>query len=319
MYISLHVLPVVATMPRNWSDHVQCRHHPDANLVEDYRAGDMICSECGLVVGDRVIDVSSEWRTFSNDNNGAEDRCRVGGPENPLLESDLSTMIGPPPTGGSPYSKHHHKMSSTDRSLIKAFGCISNMADRISLPKSITDQANAMFKIVYEGRSLKGRAHEAIASACLYIACRQEGTPRTFKEIAAISAINKREIGRCFKLIIKAHETNPEIITSEDFIERFCGHLDLPRSVRRAAAKIAQLSAELDIAPGRSPISVAAAAIYMASHASPDKKSHREIAEIAGVGEGTIKQSYRLMRPWASELFPDDFVFFTMIENLPRS
>lgn len=46
---------------------VRCQYHPDAHLAEDYRAGDMICTECGLVVGDRVIDVGSEWRTFSND------------------------------------------------------------------------------------------------------------------------------------------------------------------------------------------------------------------------------------------------------------
>ena len=32
---------------------VLCPAHPDAALIEDYRAGDMICSECGLVVGDR--------------------------------------------------------------------------------------------------------------------------------------------------------------------------------------------------------------------------------------------------------------------------
>ena len=32
----------------------------------------MICTECGLVVGDRVIDVSSEWRTFSNDKESKE-------------------------------------------------------------------------------------------------------------------------------------------------------------------------------------------------------------------------------------------------------
>ena len=77
------------------SSKVQCRSHPDANLIEDHRAGDMICSECGLVVGDRVIDVGSEWRTFSSDK-GGEDRSRVGGPENRLLgSSDLSTMIGP--------------------------------------------------------------------------------------------------------------------------------------------------------------------------------------------------------------------------------
>lgn len=42
-----------------------------------------------------MIDVGSEWRTFSNDKSGA-DPSRVGGPENPLLNgSDLSTMIGP--------------------------------------------------------------------------------------------------------------------------------------------------------------------------------------------------------------------------------
>lgn len=74
---------------------VCCYSHPDAPLIEDYRAGDMICSECGLVVGDRVIDVGSEWRTFSNEKAGV-DPSRVGGPENPLLSGgDLSTMIGP--------------------------------------------------------------------------------------------------------------------------------------------------------------------------------------------------------------------------------
>ena len=75
---------------------VVCPHHPDANLIEDYHAGDMICPECGLVVGDRVIDVGSEWRTFSNDNNGDQkDQCRVGASEHWLLGSDLFTMIGP--------------------------------------------------------------------------------------------------------------------------------------------------------------------------------------------------------------------------------
>lgn len=42
-----------------------------------------------------MIDVGSEWRTFSNEKAGV-DPSRVGGPENPLLSGgDLSTMIGP--------------------------------------------------------------------------------------------------------------------------------------------------------------------------------------------------------------------------------
>jgi len=32
---------------------VHCKEHPDAILIEDYRAGDLVCQQCGLVVGDR--------------------------------------------------------------------------------------------------------------------------------------------------------------------------------------------------------------------------------------------------------------------------
>lgn len=136
------------------NNKVCCYAHPESPLIEDYRAGDMICSECGLVVGDRVIDVGSEWRTFSNEKSGV-DPSRVGGPENPLLSGgDLSTIIGPG-TGsasfdafGAPKYQNRRTMSSSDRSLISAFKEISSMADRINLPKTIVDRANNLFKQV---------------------------------------------------------------------------------------------------------------------------------------------------------------------------
>ncbi|CAL8121726.1 unnamed protein product [Orchesella dallaii] len=302
---------------------VHCKEHPDAPLVEDYRAGDQICSECGLVVGDRVIDVGSEWRTFSNEKAGT-DPSRVGGPENPLLNgSDLTTIIG----GGRGdaafdefgVAKYQNRraISSADRALMNAFKEINQMADRINLPKTIVDRANNLFKMVHDGKNLKGRSNDAIASACLYIACRQEGVPRTFKEICAVSKISKKEIGRCFKLILKALDTSVELITTGDFMSRFCSNLGLPNSVQKAATAIARAAVDLDIVPGRSPISVAAAAIYMASQASEVKRSQKEIGDVAGVADVTIRQSYKLMYPRAEELFPKDFKFFTPIEQLP--
>ena len=304
-------------------NEICCPEHPWANLIEDQRAGDQICSACGLVVGDRVIDVGSEWRTFSNDKANNADPCRVGGAENPLLNgSDLTTMIGPSTdnfdsSAGSKY-QNRRAMSSSDRTLINAFREISNMADRINLPKSIVDRANLLFKQVHDGRNLKGRSSDAKSAACLYIACRQEGVPRTFKEICAISKIGKKEIGRTFKLILNALETSVHLITTGDFMNRFCSNLGLPLSVQKAATNIARLAVELDYTPGRSPISVAAAAIYMASQASEDKRTQKEIGEIAGTADVTIKQSYKLMYPHARELFPQDFIFFTPIEQLPQ-
>lgn len=121
-------------------------------------------------------------------------------------------------------------------------------------------------------------------------------------------------------------------------MSRFCSNLGLPNMVQRAATHIARKAVEMDIVPGRSPISVAAAAIYMASQvsfvfvffprivfiflfnlqASEDKRSQKEIGDIAGVADVTIRQSYKLMYPKAASLFPQDFKFATPIEELPQ-
>lgn len=104
----------------------------------------------------RVIDVGSEWRTFSNEKSGV-DPSRVGGPENPLLSGgDLSTIIGPgrgdasfDSFGVSKY-QNRRNISSTDRALLNAFREINMMADRINLPKTIVDRANNLFKQVIQ-------------------------------------------------------------------------------------------------------------------------------------------------------------------------
>ncbi|KAM9311489.1 LOW QUALITY PROTEIN: transcription initiation factor IIB-like [Gastrophryne carolinensis] len=295
---------------------VSCPNHPDAVLVEDYRAGDMICSECGLVVVDRATDVGSGWRTFSNDK-ATKDPSRFGDGQNPLLSGgDLTTIIGKG-TGAASFdefgnSKYHdwarlvcplnrRTMSSSDRAMMNAFKEIT---------MKYTDNS---FKQIYEHKTLKGRAHDAIASACLYIACRQEGVPRTFKEICAVSQISKKEIGKCFKLIL---ETNVDLITTGGFM--CSSNLGLTKQVKMAATYIACKAVELDLVPGRSPISVAAAAIYMASRASAEKRTQKEIGNIAGVADVTIRQSYRLIYPRAPDLFPADFKFDTPVDKLPQ-
>lgn len=300
-----------------------CPTHPSAHLVEDHRAGDVVCPECGLVVGDRLIDVGTEWRSFSNEHSGT-DPSRVGAPENPLLSGgDLSTTIAVG-FGGSD-SDHglanaqRKNMNNTDRQMTQAISVIREMSERIHLAKTIQDQAARLFKDVLDSKALRGKNNEAQAAACLYIACRKEGVPRTFKEICAVSRVSKKEIGRCFKLIIKSLETNLEQITSADFMSRFCGNLGLPNIVQTAATRIAKKAVELDLVAGRSPISIAAAAIYMASQASTDKRSAKEIGEIAGAAEVTVRQTYKLLLPKAPELFPADFKFDTPVDALPTS
>jgi transcription initiation factor TFIIB len=301
---------------------VGCPSHPNARLIEDHRAGDLICTQCGLVVGERLIDVGTEWRSFSDERSG-NDPSRVGAPDNPLLSgANLSTTIAVAfgSEGDRALANAQRKLiSSSDRQMTQALMLIREMSEKISLPRSIQDRAAKRFKEVLESKALRGKSNEAQAAACLYIACREEGVPRTFKEICAVSKVSKKEIGRCFRLITKTLETNLDLITSADFMSRFCGNLSLPYPVQVAATRVAKKAVEMDLVAGRSPISIAAAAIYMASQASSEKRPAKEIGEIAGVAEDTIRQTYRLLLPKALDLFPADFRFDTPVEHLPRS
>jgi len=70
----------------------ECRD-PNPNIVEEFGSGDLVCGTCGLVLGDRVVDTRSEWRTFANDE--GDDPSRVGAAIDPLMEGmeQLDTVI----------------------------------------------------------------------------------------------------------------------------------------------------------------------------------------------------------------------------------
>ncbi|KAM7541611.1 hypothetical protein Aperf_G00000040252 [Anoplocephala perfoliata] len=304
---------------------VTCKYHPYAELVEDAHAGDLICPICGLVVGERVIDVGSEWRTFANDAN-AKDMSRVGAAENPLFSgSDLSTMIGSTSYNdsrqldeqGRPLYRNRRNVSGSDRALINAFKEISQMAERLNIAKSISDQANLLFKQVHESRTLRGRSNEAVCTACLYMACRQEGFPRSFKEVCTVTRVSKKDVGKVFKKIVKVMDTNIASVTVEDFMSRFCTNLNLDIPVQQLASDVARRALNLNLVSGRSPVSVAAAAIYMAALALGRRKEKKEIGDAAGCAEATITCTYRAMLPRVTELFPDDVRLSVHPEKFP--
>ena len=109
-----------------------CAEYPEALLIEDYRAGDQICSDCGLVVGDRVIDVGSKWRTFSREADADPDAEATGSEsfaENGAAKYQNRTM-----------------MRRSDRAFLKALKEISSVTDKIHLQSTIVERAKHLFK-----------------------------------------------------------------------------------------------------------------------------------------------------------------------------
>ncbi|GAA6020443.1 hypothetical protein JCM11491_000248 [Sporobolomyces phaffii] len=286
----------------------------DTDLLEEYSSGDLVCGNCGLVLGDKVVDTRSEWRSFA-DSEG-DDPSRVGGPQDPLLDpsEQLSTVISfkDNNTGvaralqmaASRVAKDSH--NGTGRDLHGAYQQISTMCETISLPKSIIDTTKMLFKRCDEEKLLKGKKQEAIIGACIFVACKQGRVARTFKELMALTGVDKKQITDCFKVIQKSFETmTPNSAPSTDLdslITRYCNHLGLSVPLQRACAYTGTRVVEEGILAGRSPITIASSCILFVTSLFGSRVDPKKIAEVAGVQDSTIRTGYRLLLPTKAQL-----------------
>ena len=185
----------------------ECREVPP-NLAEDFIAGDTICASCGLVLGSRIVDTRSEWRTFANDDQGNDDPSRVGEAANPLLNGEqLETSISFK-TGGAAARDLTRAQNKTinekgQKSLLGAYKQIGAICDAHHIPPTVCNTAKLNFKMVDEGKISKGKSSEAVIASCVFLACRQHGVPRSFREAHEMCNVSKKEIGRTFKMIEK--------------------------------------------------------------------------------------------------------------------
>ncbi|KAL9095545.1 MAG: hypothetical protein Q9163_006505 [Psora crenata] len=323
---------IAARAQEQWKENLNmhmicpdCKEVPP-NLVEEFSSGDMVCGSCGLVLGDRIVDTRSEWRTFSNDDQGGDDPSRVGDAANPLLNgAQLQTGIAS--TGGSGGRNRdlqraqnkatHDKLT---KALMTAYKDIDAFCQSMSIPNKVSDQAKYLFKQVYEAGAFRGKSQETIIAGVIFIACRQLGVPRTFREIFALTRVSKGKFNQNVDLYSSVLSTDPK-----ELCERFCNQLRLSFQITKVSQEIAEKMDKGGMLAGRSPLSIAAACIYTASHLMGESKTAKDISAVAGVSDGTIRNAYKLIYPKREKLINPEWVekgkggIFGDMKNLPTA
>ncbi|KAL0480898.1 transcription initiation factor TFIIB [Acrasis kona] len=300
-------------------EYVQdCPTCSGANIIEDHAQGTMICTDCGTVVADHIIDMDSEWRNFESDS-GEKDKSRVGSAQDPLLDGmdHLTTVINAGAGGkGGEYARAHFKatVNTSDKNLRSAFQRIDQMGDRIDLPERYRGRVKEIYKKMDDAKALKGKPQDAMIAACIYMGTRLDGVPRTLKEIVALSEVPKKDIGRCYKIIQKTLNLQAGTVCATNYMTRFCSHLELPPYIEAGAEEVSTKATELPKLSGKSPITVAAASIFMVSSCSQHKKTAKEIADVTGVSESTIRNCVKEMEPYRTQLLPKRFLDY--VDNM---
>ncbi|KDN50847.1 cyclin-like protein [Tilletiaria anomala UBC 951] len=295
------------------------------NLSEEFSSGDLVCATCGLVVGDRIVDTRSEWRTFANED--GDDPSRVGESSNPILDGlveSLDTRIGAR-DGGSGISRQLQKTAqlghgTQNRNILEAFDDIQRKCDSIHLPKMVSDTAKQLFRRAEESKVAKGKKTEAIVASAIYVACKINKVPRTFPEICNLTKVKKKLIGQVFREMQAAFGLNaPGTADGSvdavgptkalELVGRFCSRLGLENSIIRLTEDIVTRVREAGILAGKSPITISAACIlFSVTLAMSNPPTAKQIAESAQVSDSTIKGSYREMLKSKSAVLSKDFL-----------
>jgi transcription initiation factor TFIIB len=285
-----------------------CPECGSERLMRDYECAEIVCMDCGFVIAAKIADRGPEWRAFDNEQRAK--RTRVGAPLTYTIhDKGLSTMIdwhdrdvyGKSLSPGQKaqvyrlrkWQRRIRVSDATERNLAFALSEITKIANNLNLPKNILETASVIYRKAVKERLIRGRSIQGVTAAAIYLACRQCKLARTLEEIAQASSVNKKEVGRSYRFLVKELDYFVPPLKPSQYITKFSNQLTMQGKVEEIAHKILVSAKELKLTSGRGPTGIAAAASYIASVLTGERRTQREIAEIAQVTEVTIRNRYK--------------------------
>jgi len=272
------------------------------------KRGETVCEECGIVIEDDMIDHGPEWRAF--DSRERDRKSRVGAPStNTLHDKGLSTKIDwkdSDATGSSLSARKRSQMvrlrtwderfrakSARERNLKQALGEIDRMASALGLPENVRETAGVIYRKALYDDLLPGRSIEAMATASLYAAARQANTPRSLDEFQPISRVDRQEYARAYRYLGRELGLAIEPADPAKYLPRFASELDVPEAVERRARELIETGKTQGVHSGKSPVGLAAGALYAGALLSNERITQQTIAEATDVSEVTIRNRYQ--------------------------
>lgn len=275
-------------------------------LIRDQESAEVVCTDCGFVVATKIADRGPEWRAFTPEE--YREKVRVGAPQTFMLhDKGLTTKIDWRDISGYNTEKKaqlyrlrkwqlRSRISScTDKNLALALSEICRVASVLNLPKNIVETAAVIYRKAAKKRLIRGRSIRGLATVATYVACRQSKLVRTITELSKASGIDRKEIASNYRFLVRKLKFFVPPVKPNQYVTRLSNQLGLDGKTEGIAHKILRGAKKQRLTSGRGAKSIAAAAGYIASTVSGERRTQRDFAEAADVTEVTIRNRYKEM------------------------
>ncbi|NHJ00589.1 MAG: transcription initiation factor IIB [Candidatus Heimdallarchaeota archaeon] len=283
----------------------KCPECGSVDIVSDFTKGTSVCASCGLVL-DFTLDTGPEWRAY--DSSELQERSRTGSPITPLkAEMGLRTQIGNirkdisgktlPFTSQTKYRRLSRIDNRTRKSEIRnlrfALKELKRIKSQLELPDDVAEMGAMIYRKALKKNLIRGRSIDGMIAASLYLACRKKKLPQTLKDIASVSNISAKELGRCIRIILQKLDLKVSPSDYSALVYRLGINLRVTMKARRQAVKILNIARSRGATVGKNPMSLAAAALYISTIQTGERRTQQEIASIAKITPVTIRNRFK--------------------------
>src|SRR2546428_7347577 len=245
-----------------------CPECGSLNLIEDFDQGETICQDCGLVLSQNLMNRGPEWRAFTKEEK--DERGRVGIPTSfSIHDKGLSTVIDRVNRDAFgrqlPFETRMEMLrlrkwqirtrvhSSSDRNLAQAMAELDRLTDRLHVPANVKEDSAVVYRKALDSGLVRGRSIAAIAAASLYAACRSSETPRTLKEVASASRIKKKDVARCYRLLLRELEMSMPVEDPIRCISKIASRAEITIQTQQEAIKVLKEARKRGVVAGKRP------------------------------------------------------------------
>lgn len=281
----------------------------DQTTITDHDSGEIICSNCGIVILERIEDyIHSERRAYSMEE--IDNRSRTGAPTSlDLSHSGLSTTISKVNKDANgkiidaamlPQIKKLRKWNSrinihksSERNLRRAFQKLDTLKDKLGVSDAIVEKTAYIFRKAHERYLVRGRTVDGMLAAAVYVACREMGTSITLKDIAAASNLTYKDVSRNYRVLVFELDIKIPITDPMKCVARVANKLGINEKTKKQAMNIMNEIVKREMSPGKVPMGLAATVLYLSCRITGEEVSQTNIAAASGVTEVTIRKRFK--------------------------
>ncbi|MFC4990545.1 transcription initiation factor IIB family protein [Saliphagus infecundisoli] len=170
---------------------------------------------------------------------------------------------------------------------------LNHLLTTLDVAESEAQLARVLSHRAFAAELHHGRGGTTTVASAVYTASRQAGQPLSLDEVADAAGVDRSELGRTYKQLVREFDLDIEPADPHKFVSRFGDQLELGESTMSTAHNVVDAASETGIRSGHSPIGTAAGALYLAGLVTGEHVLQREVVEATEVTPVTLRNRYQ--------------------------